>query len=126
MNDLRSRDDNSVAAIYATDVFASFRSPIDTMKEVYRVLVPGGWLFCQVPSTDGRGAYQDPRHVSFWNENSFLYYTNKEWAKFIDTPVRFQCVRLYTTEKNDRQVCWTIAHMISLKDGYRPAGVLEI
>ncbi len=28
-----------------------------------------------VPSTDGRGAFQDPTHVSFWNINSFMYYS---------------------------------------------------
>jgi O-antigen biosynthesis protein len=124
--DLHSCSDSSVAVLFAIDSFAKFADPLETMKEVYRVLVPGGWLICQVPSTDGRGAVQDPRHVSYWNQNSFLYYTNKEWAKYLGTPVRFQAVRLYTTEKNDQQVCWTIAHLVSLKDGYRPPGLLEI
>lgn len=126
MQDLYSQKTSSVGMLRATDSFASFRDPLETMREVYRVLVPGGWLFCQVPSTDGRGAYQDPRHQSFWNENSFKYYVHRDWAKFIGTPVRFQATRLYTTEKNADQVCWTIAHLVSLKDGYRPAGLVEI
>ena len=29
------------------------------------------------PSTDGRGAFQDPTHVSFYNENSFWYFTDR-------------------------------------------------
>ena len=33
-------------------------------------------LLSLTPSTDGRGAYQDPTHVAFYNENSFWYYTN--------------------------------------------------
>jgi O-antigen biosynthesis protein len=126
IEDLLKMPDNSAAGIETIDSFASMEDPVQIMKEVSRVLIPGGWLFCQVPSTDGRGAFQDPRHVSFWNENSFLYYTNLKWSNYIGTPVRFQAIRLYTTEKNNEQVCWVIAHLINLKDGYRPAGLLEI
>jgi SAM-dependent methyltransferase len=119
-------DDSSVGIIRAMDVFEHLRDSIHTMQEVSRVLAPGGYLICQVPSTDGRGAFQDPTHVSYWNENSFLYYTNEYWAKYIDTPVRFQASRLYTTEKNLQQVCWVKAHLINLKEGYRPAGLVEM
>ena len=110
----------------AYDTLCNVQDPIRAMKEISRVLVPGGRLLATVPSTDGRGAFQDPRHVSFWNENSFLYYTNKNWARHIDTPVRFQPTRMYTTEKDAQQVCWTVAHLINLKAGYRPAGLIDI
>jgi SAM-dependent methyltransferase len=43
------------------------------MKEIYRVLEPGGIINIKVPSTDGRGAWQDPTHITFWNLNSFSY-----------------------------------------------------
>ena len=119
-------EDNSVGLIRAADVFEHLKDPIHAMKEAYRVLVPGGYIFVQVPSTDGRGAFQDPTHVSFWNENSFYYYTQREYAKFIRTPVRFQTTRLFTSEKDKNQVCWTTAHMVSLKDGYRPPGKVDI
>ncbi|MDP1796315.1 MAG: hypothetical protein Q8K78_02485, partial [Planctomycetaceae bacterium] len=56
-------------------------------------LVPGLSL-SQTPSTDGRGAFQDPTHVSFWNSNSFWYYTRADQNRFIDCPVRFQANRL--------------------------------
>jgi O-antigen biosynthesis protein len=37
-------------------------------------LVPGGWLLAATPSTDVRGAFQDPTNCSFWNvPNSFWY-----------------------------------------------------
>jgi len=126
LNETWKLEDNSVGVIRSFDTFEHLLDSVHTMKEVRRVLVPGGWLFCQVPSTDGRGAFQDPTHVSFWNENSFLYYTDRNWAKYIDTPVRFQAVRLYTTEKDQREVCWVKAHLVNLKDGYRPPGAIHI
>jgi len=118
--------DNSVGVIRAADVFEHLRDPIHTMKECYRVLAPGGWIFASVPSTDGRGAFQDPTHKSYWNENSWRYYSHSRWAQYIDTPVRFQLPRVSTTKPNDIGVCWTHAHLISLKDGYRPPGEIHI
>jgi O-antigen biosynthesis protein len=118
---------NSVGVVRAYDVFEHLRNPVHTMKELYRVLAPGGYAFIQVPSTDGRGAFQDPTHVSFWNENSFLYYINQNWAQYINTPVRFQSMSLYTTGKNDQQVCWAVAHLVKLKEGYtNPPGLIDI
>lgn len=118
--------DSSVGVVRAFDVFEHLREPLHTMRELYRVLAPGGWAFVQVPSTDGRGAFQDPTHVSFWNENSFRYYTEARFARYIDTPVRFQAVRLFTGAKNADGVCWTSAHLVSLKDGYRPCGKVMV
>lgn len=118
--------DSTVGVIRALDIFEHLRDPLHTMKECYRVLAPGGWLLAQVPSTDGRGAFQDPTHKSFWNENSWLYYTHRNWAKYIGTPVRFQAVRNYTTPKDSMGVCWSRAHLVNLKDGYRPPGLIEI
>jgi hypothetical protein len=118
--------DNTVGVIRAYDIFEHLKDPIHTMKECARVLVPGGWLLCKVPSTDGRGAFQDPTHKSFWNENSFHYYTKSLKARYLNTPVRFQSPRLYTTEMNNEKTCYVIAHLINLKDGYRPPGLVEI
>ena len=106
--------DNSVGCLRSYDVFEHLKNPIHTMMELYRVLAPGGYAFIQVPSTDGRGAFQDPTHISFWNQNSFLYYTTKQKNKYIDCPVRFQTMRLYTTDKNNEDVCWVIAHLVKL------------
>ena len=119
-------EDGSVGMVRAYDVFEHLRDPLHTMKELYRVLSPGGQAFIQVPSTDGRGAFQDPTHVSFWNENSFLYYTDRFWARYIDTPVRFQAVTCHTTAMDKRKVCWVQAHLVKLHDGLRICGAVNI
>jgi predicted SAM-dependent methyltransferase len=66
--------DSSVHYIVALDIFEHLRSPIHSMNEAWRVLILGGKIDIMVPTTDGRGAFQDPTHVSFWNRNSFKYY----------------------------------------------------
>ncbi len=119
-------EDSSIGVVRAFDIFEHLPDPLHTMKELYRVLAPGGFCFAQVPSTDGRGAFQDPTHKSFWNENSWLYYTHQKWARYLDTPVRFQSIHSFTTQKDDHGVCWAVAHLVSLKNGYRPAGVINI
>ena len=70
--------DNSVGVLNASHVIEHLKDPIKTMREIHRVLAHGGWAMIEVPSTDGRGAWQDPTHVSFWNEHSFWYYTNSD------------------------------------------------
>ena len=57
--------DDSVGLIYAEDVLQQLADPVHVMNEAYRVLAPGGFLLIRVPSTDGRGAFQNPRNVSF-------------------------------------------------------------
>jgi hypothetical protein len=126
LNERWPMEDSSVGVIRAYDVFEHLRDPLKTMKELYRVLAPGGYAFIQVPSTDGRGAFQDPTHVSFWNDNSWLYYSDRDYAKYIDSPVRFQVMRGYTTGMNDRGVCWSVAHLVNLKGGVKIPGVINI
>jgi SAM-dependent methyltransferase len=118
--------DNSVGAIVANDVLEHLPDKLHVIREAYRVEAAGGYLLTSTPSTDGRGAFQDPTHSAYYNENSFLYYTDAALAKYIDTPVRFQAKRLYTTEKTKEGVCWVVAHLISLKDGHRPPGLCTI
>ena len=67
-------------------------------------------------------------HNSFWNENSFLYYTNSKWSRYIGTPIRFQEMRRYTTAMNSDRVCWTIAHLVKLNEntGRRFPGLINI
>lgn len=84
-------EDGEVGVIHASHVIEHLTDKMFTMSEMHRVLADGGWSFIEVPSTDGRGAFQDPTHVSYWNENSFLYYTRQAQAQFIyNDTVKFQ------------------------------------
>ena len=124
-------EDNSVGVINASHVIEHLKDPIKTMKEIHRVLCHGGWVFIEVPSTDGRGAFQDPTHVSFWNENSFLYYTDAYLAQFINNKeIRFQEYRRDTWFPNEwlknMNVCVTSAWMVAIKTDERLPGLLKI
>lgn len=66
--------DSSVDLLRAHDVIEHLENRIHTMNEIWRICKPNGTVDIRVPSTDGRGAFQDPTHVSFWNINSFKYY----------------------------------------------------
>ena len=68
-------DDNSVDVVRAHDAIEHLPDRIHTMNEIWRICKPNALVDIFVPSTDGRGAFQDPTHVSFWNINSFVYYS---------------------------------------------------
>jgi len=124
--------DNSVGVLNASHIIEHLHDKTKIMAEIYRVLAPGGWAFIEVPSTDGRGAFQDPTHVSYWNENSFLYYTDAYLANFIDNKtIRFQEHRKQTWFPNDwlknLNVCVTTVWLAAIKDNMpRIPGILKI
>ena len=118
-------EDNSVGVFRAVDLVEHLRDPIHTMNEAYRCLAHGGFFMIEVPSTDGRGAFQDPTHVSFWNENSFWYYTSKPMQEFIKFKAncQYQAMRIMTKFPNDQckqqNIPYAYAHLIAVKDGKR-------
>lgn len=88
--------DNSCGLVRAHDALEHIKDQQQLMKEIHRVLAPGGLLLSMTPSTDGRGAWQDPTHVSFWNQNSFWYWTRPEQAKYIRNSCMFRECSLKT------------------------------
>lgn len=86
--------DNSVDVVLAFDFLEHIPigKTIGVVEEIHRVLKPGGLFRSITPSTDGRGAFQDPTHVSFWNCNSFLYFTQKEYRKLYGIKADFEIV----------------------------------
>ena len=126
LNDRIPLEDNSVGVLNASHVIEHLKDPIKTMSEIYRVLAHGGWAFIEVPSTEGNGAWCDPTHVSFWNEDSFPYYTNSNKAQFIrNTAIRFSSFRLDTNWWEGTKIAVVNTHLVALKDGPRfPGSVL--
>ncbi|WP_438315713.1 hypothetical protein ACSHWO_26925 [Streptomyces sp. HUAS TT3] len=56
--------------VRAVDFLEHVPQKIPLINELYRLLAPGGMLLSLTPSSDGRGAYQDPTHVAYSNERS--------------------------------------------------------
>lgn len=70
--------DSSVDEIRAWDILEHLPTPIWSLNEGFRVLVPGGLYDIIVPTTDGRGWAQDPGHICMppFNRNTFFYFTH--------------------------------------------------
>jgi hypothetical protein len=93
------------------------------------VLVHAGLILTQTPSTDGRGAFQDPSHTAFYNENSFIYLTQQELRSLIpELTARLQVSHLRTFFPTpghvDMNICYVQANLLAVKDGPRQGGPL--
>ena len=112
--------DNSVDELRAYDTIEHLVDRIHTMNEIWRICKPGAKVDILVPSTDGRGAFQDPTHVSFWNINSFLYYCI-DFPNYIDLCRKygfkgaFKAVRL-EHEESSHNVIHVKAELVVIKD----------
>jgi len=94
--------DNSVGCFRAYELLQLLPSEqhVNFMNLLYDKLIPGGWLLTSVPSLDdgkgkvGRGAFQDPRHKSYWSLNNWDYFTKKDFMQLLPgLEARFQIVR---------------------------------
>lgn len=89
--------DNSVGVIRAVDFIEHIEDSVALFNEIHRILVPNGMFLSMTPSTDGRGAFCDPTHVSFFNELSFRYYCDDEFRKYVPAiRAKFTMSRLAT------------------------------
>jgi SAM-dependent methyltransferase len=124
--------DGSVGVIRAVDFLEHIPDKVATFNELYRLLAPDGLLLSLTPSTDGRGAFQDPTHVAFYNENSFWYVTDANYARFVpEQRCRFQVSRLVTYFPSpwheQHNIPYVAANLIAIKDGSaRNGGPLRI
>lgn len=85
-------NDNSIDEVTAKDFLEHIPigKTVFVIEEIYRVLKNGGIFYSFTPSTDGRGAFQDPTHVSFWNKNSWLYYTIDDYRNLYGIKAKFK------------------------------------
>ena len=90
--------ENSVAHIIGYDVlqFVPPHRQGEFFDSAYRCLKPGGFLSLEVPSENGAYASMNPNHLTRFNRNSFLYYTNRDYRQQSRVPgsnaIRFQSV----------------------------------
>lgn len=123
--------DSSVGVIRAVDFLEHIPDKIALFNELYRMLCHGGMLLSLTPSTDGRGAFQDPTHVAYYNENSFWYFTDSSYSRFVpEIRCRFQVSRLVTYYPDDwhreHNISYVCANLIAIKDGPRLGGILNV
>jgi SAM-dependent methyltransferase len=114
-------EDGSVGVIRAVDFLEHVADKVALINEIYRLLAPGGLLLSRTPSSDGRGAFQDPTHIAFYNENSFWYYTQAQYRKYVpEVQARFQASRLVTFFPTDwheaHNIPYVAANLIALKE----------
>ena len=126
---LRPLGSNSFGLLTAHDVLQRVRDTVEFFNQAHRVLRHGGLLLTSTPSTDGRGAFQDPTHISFFNENSFWYFTDPSKAGFVPgLTAHFQTSRLETYFPDEwheaNKISYVRANLISVKDGPRQGGSL--
>jgi glycosyltransferase involved in cell wall biosynthesis len=123
-------EDGSVGVIKAVELLQRIPDRSAFFAECHRVLTHGGLILSLTPSTDGRGAFQDPSHVAFYNENSFWYLTQARLreASLPSLAARFQISRIRTyyptsfDETND--ISYVQANLMAIKEGARQGGPL--
>jgi SAM-dependent methyltransferase len=116
--------DNSCGVVRAHDILEHLPDKQFIIAEIYRVLADGGWLLVSVPSSEGYGAHQDPTHISYWNKNSFWYWTRQEFAKYIyNDTIKFQEFRLETIFPSEfhkqNNIPYTVANLAAIKSDKR-------
>jgi predicted SAM-dependent methyltransferase len=116
-NEVIPLDDNVASEVNASDFLEHINNDkrIHIMTEIWRILKPNGLFYSFTPSTDGRGAFQDPTHYSFWNENSFWYYCHDNARRLYNIKPKFAIISLSTSPKDSCGVCHVIASLRAVK-----------
>jgi len=109
--------DDSCSYVRAHDAIEHIRDGMMIIKEMWRVCRDGAIVDIKVPSTDGRGAWQDLTHCSFYSQNSFGYWINNAaWMDYYRGPCLFRALGLYTTPMSADDVCHVFFKGTAVKD----------
>lgn len=94
-------EDHSVDCVFASHVLEHIHDIISAMREIHRVLKPGGYLVAAVPHAGHDGAWDDPTHVRAFTGTSFGYFDARVYLipgqpGFYPSPVdyRFSVVKV--------------------------------
>src|ERR1700690_2627525 len=84
--------DNTVSEINLNHVLEHVHGGDDLLffiSELYRVLRHEGKLHIRVPHSSEKVAH-DPTHVSFWNEDSLIYFSGRDHAPKLAIPSQYK------------------------------------
>jgi len=121
--------DDGIGVIKAVDILQRIPDRAQFLNEAHRAMAHGAVLLTDTASTDGRGAFQDPSHIAFYNENSFMYLTQASLRPAIPAlRTRWQMSHLTTYYPSqvheDIDIPYVKANMLPVKDGPRQGGPL--
>jgi len=109
--------DNSVDEILANDFLEHIPlgKTVYVIEEIWRVLKPDGIFRHQTPSTDGRGAFMDPHHISFWNINSWWYYCDDAHRNLYGIKAKFKGTLKDILTDKEHNIIHTIGDLRAVK-----------
>lgn len=84
--------DNSFEEIYAKHIIEHLNDPIGFMRELTRILKPGGRVYVETPHFSCRVAYSEPQHKLF-----FSYFMFNNLINGLDLEVVEQKITFYKT-----------------------------
>jgi len=85
-------EESSIDKIYAKHIIEHLDNPRSFLKEIHRVLKPGGVAYVETPHFSCRVAYSEPEHKLFYS-----YFMFTELLKGIDFKVLLQEITFYKT-----------------------------
>ncbi|HYE89037.1 MAG TPA: methyltransferase domain-containing protein [Vicinamibacterales bacterium] len=71
----------SVDCVLASHVLEHIVNIIPLMREIHRVLKPGGYLLACTPYASSDDAVEDPTHVRYFTERSWYYFDRRLYEK---------------------------------------------
>lgn len=98
-------EDNSIDKVRAFDFLEHIPigKTVDIITEIWRVLKPDGRFESFTPDAEtGQGAFQDPNHLSFWVENSWLYFSDKASRDLYGIKADFEIESIKRVETGSR------------------------
>jgi SAM-dependent methyltransferase len=122
--------DSSIDLVRAHDTVEHLHDRLHTMNEIWRICKHGASVELLVPSTDGRGAFQDPTHVSYWNINSFRYYCI-EFPAYLNLCQKYGFKGQFSLASSEHiesedQVIHVLARLTAIKENESPDWIQEI